>query len=157
MSWKKIQCCKFKEKFEYYKHQSRDYKEKYPGEQTINESRWSGISRENVHCQRPGTGAVLGGHEVTLPETPSRREMKPEMSPPVARQDHQWSYQDTSPPTEPLTQNVSCLQEVQEQRWNRDGGNSNSWLSQLEIHSMGKNQFPFEFNFTLNVLVKNYI
>jgi hypothetical protein len=33
--------------------------------------------------------------------------------PPVARQETQWSYRDTSSPAKLLTQNLSCLQEMQ--------------------------------------------
>ena len=38
---------------------------------------------------------------------------------PVARQDSQWKDKDSNPPTKPLTQNVSCLQNVQAQRQSR--------------------------------------
>ena len=41
----------------------------------------------------------------------------------VAMQDSQYRDKDSNPPTKPLTQNVSCLQDVQEQRWSRDRGN----------------------------------
>lgn len=59
---------------------------------------------------------------MTLGETPGSGELEPEMSSPVARQDCQWSDGDPSPPTEPLTHNVSRLLEVQGQRWTRDWG-----------------------------------
>jgi hypothetical protein len=42
------------------------------------------------------------------------------MDPQVARQHSQWRDEDSIISTKPLTQNVSCLQDVQEQRWSRD-------------------------------------
>jgi hypothetical protein len=40
--------------------------------------------------------------------------------PPEAMQDSQQKDKDTNPFTKSLTQNFSCIQEVQGQRWNRD-------------------------------------
>jgi hypothetical protein len=61
-------------------------------------------------------------------------------TPPVDRQEPQWTDRDTNPPTKLSTQNLSCLQEMQAQgvelrlsKWPLKTG-------QLEIHPMDKDQ-----------------
>ena len=76
--------------------------------------RVGGISRT---CQRPGMGRACSNESmwVTLAETPSSG-----CPSPVARQDSSGGIRTSTLPQKPLTQNLSCLQEVQGQRWSRD-------------------------------------
>ena len=46
--------------------------------------------------------------------------VEPDMSTPFSRQVSQLKDKDINPFTKPSTQNVSCLQDVQGQRWSRD-------------------------------------
>jgi hypothetical protein len=57
---------------------------------------------------------------MTLAETHSSGMWKLKRPPPVARQEPHWKNRDTNPPTDLLTENLPCLQEIQAQIWSRD-------------------------------------
>ena len=60
---------------------------------------------------------------------------------PLARWNSQWIDKDSNTPTKPLTQNESVLQEVRNKDSSEMEDMSKRWLSQIEIHPMGTNQF----------------
>jgi hypothetical protein len=64
---------------------------------------WDGLETWN----RGGSWEDIG---VTLAETPSLRNMEPEVA---TWMDFQWREKYTNPPTKPSTKNLPCLQDVQ--------------------------------------------
>lgn len=51
--------------------------------------------------------------KVTLADTPSSGDVKPEEATSSVRQDYQWREKEKYPPTKLSTQNLSCFQEIQ--------------------------------------------
>jgi hypothetical protein len=85
----------------------------WEGEQGREMGDWLGTGIISRMCQKPG---MERGPRESKGVTLAVGDMDPGVATSVARQDFQWKDKDSNPPTKPSTQNVSCLQEVQEQK-----------------------------------------
>ena len=87
----------------------------------------------------PGSAQESMG--VTLTVSYSTGDVETERLPPVARKEPQWTSRDTDPPTNLLTPNLYCIQEMHgrgmEQKLTEWPSNNQP---QLETHSLGKHQ-----------------
>jgi hypothetical protein len=76
---------------------------------------------------------------ITLVKMPNNGERELSL-PPADRQGLKWRGRVTNPQSKFLTQNCSCLKELQGQKWRRDWRSAIQWPAQLETHLMEGHQ-----------------